>query len=279
MKSIKCCWHELLGWWKAPKIISGVLLIFLFVFNTLKTTRTFAEMVGIGIAPWVFPFLFTNPTCLLLIELALLFLLCDIPSSDQSQMFVLLRVGKTAWIMGQLLYLVVASLIFCLSIYAFSVICMIPYIELSSSWGKVIGTLAQTTASSQYGTLSFPYEILKTYLPVQATAISFLLLWLSEIFLGEILILLNLFVHRGIAITVASVLVLLPYLIYFNDAYVLLKFSPLSWCNLTYINKAQSIYPTLSYSLTVLLVGIGLLALIIIFCMKSNPLANQEDVQ
>lgn len=279
MRVIKCCWHELLGWWKNPKIIAGFLIMFLFVFNALKTTRTFVEMVGVGVTPWVFPFLLTNPTYLMLIELVLLFLLCDIPSSDQSQTFILLRVGKLHWIIGQLLYLTVANLILCFSVYVFSVICMVPYVDFSLSWGKAIGTLAQTTAASQYGTLSFSYEIMKNYLPLQATTVSFLLFWLSEMLLGELLALLNLFVSRGIAITVSSVLVLLPYLIYFNDAYFLLKFSPMSWCNLLYIGQVRSVYPSLTYALTVLLAGIVILAIAILCCMHKRTLALQEEVR
>lgn len=279
MRGIKCCWHELLGWWKNPKTIASFLIVFLFVFHLLKTTRSFAKMVGIGVTPWVFPYLFTDPISLFLIELVILFVLSDVPNYDQSQTFVLLRVGKLPWMLGQLLYLAVASLIFCFAIYAFSVLCMAPYVEFSAGWGKVIGTLAQTNAAVQYGTMGYPYEIMKDYSPIHATAISFFLFWLSDVLLGEVLMLLNLFVHRGIAVTVASALILLPYLIYFSSAYNLLKFSPMSWCNLMYINQAGSNYPSLQYAFTVLLVGIVILAIVILCCTHKRTFALQEEVQ
>lgn len=278
MLMIKYCWYELLGWWKTPKIRTCFAFMFLFIFNTLKTTRAFANMVDIGVSPWLFCYLLTDPTCLLLIELTMLFLISDFFKYDQSQLLVLLRIGQTSWVVGQIAFLFVENLIFCLGVYLFSLISMAPYLEWSISWGRVIGTLAQTTASTQYNTLPISYHIMKNYNPINATMVSFLLLWLSGIFLGEVIALCHVFSHRIVGVTAASVLVLLPYLIYFGDRYHLLKFSPFSWCNLTQINLPGSAYPTITYVFSFLVVGIVIMGISIVFITEKKKIFLEESI-
>lgn len=277
MRIVKYCWYELQGWWKNPKIMACFAFLFLFIFNSLKTTREFARMVDIGVSPWLFCYLLTDPTCLLLIELTMLFLISDVFRFDQKQLLVLLRIGKTSWAIGQIAFLFVESLIFCLGTYLFSLLSMAPYLEWSMSWGKVIGTLAQTTASAQYNTLSISYQIMKNFSPAYATMVSFLILWLSGILAGEAIALFSILLHRVVGITVASVLVLLPYLIYFGDRYHILKFSPMSWCDLAHINLPGSDYPSITYVFAVLLVGIIIIGISIVFAADKKRLTSQEE--
>ncbi len=69
---------------------------------------------------------------------------------------------------------------------------LLPNIEFSGEWGRVLKTLAQTDAPVQFGiALGIPYDIMLAYTPLAATALSALLMWFGCTILGLIMLSLN----------------------------------------------------------------------------------------
>lgn len=56
------------------------------------------------------------------------------------------RSGKTAWGLGQVIYIIKMTLIYVAGIFAASIIPYITRIDFSGEWGKIWGTLGKTNA-------------------------------------------------------------------------------------------------------------------------------------
>lgn len=64
------------------------------------------------------------------------------PSATGSSQFVLLRVGKGAWIGGQLMYILFTSVVFTAALWLLSWIFLLPNLAWGNDWGPVLTTTA-----------------------------------------------------------------------------------------------------------------------------------------
>ena len=96
--------------------------------------------------------------------------------------------------MASFVYVVVAEI--------FAVVSISSNLQFSQSWGKVLGTLAQTDADPS---LYVPYKIQLLYTPAQAMIYSFCLAWLVSSFLGMMMLMLSLVFSRALGSTSAVV--------------------------------------------------------------------------
>lgn len=200
----------------------------------------------------------------LIVTLGAMLLFCDAPFIDLEQPYIVLRSGRKTWVWGQILYLAVASFLYTIFTFLMTLLLLLPKLELQFDWGKVIGTLVQTTTGSEFG-ISIPFDryVYFGYSPMGATGISLLLCFSVVLFLGVLMFYLNLRVNRMVG-TIASGLLILWQLVIRKTATVFVRLSPVSWMKLGQIDlDGSTLYPPLSY------VMIGLYAMILIFCILS----------
>lgn len=200
----------------------------------------------------------------LIVTLGAMLLFCDAPFIDLEQPYIVLRAGRKTWVWGQILYLAVASFLYTIFTFLMTLLLLLPKLELQFDWGKVIGTLVQTTTGSEFE-ISIPFDryVYFGYSPMGATGISLLLCFSVVLFLGVLMFYLNLRVNRMVG-TIASGLLILWQLVIRKTATVFVRLSPVSWMKLGQIDlDGSTLYPPLSY------VMIGLYAMILIFCILS----------
>ena len=70
--------------------------------------------LGVPVTPWGFGFLYGSPTMLMTNSCLLLLLFCNAPFSDTHTPFVVIRTGRRNWMVGQLVYIAAASLLYVL---------------------------------------------------------------------------------------------------------------------------------------------------------------------
>ena len=150
---------------------------------------------------------------------------------------------------------------------------LLPVIEFSWSWGKVIGTFAQTSIAIQHG-ISIPFSqvIFISYTPIEAMVLSFVNSCLVSFMLGLLMFLLNLRFTRSTGMIGASTLILWQMSV--NKTWTgFIKYSPVSWVSLDNIDvSSTTLYPDYKYVLSVLLIAIIVLTYLSVRCMKRKDI-------
>ena len=270
MKILKCCKLNLMQWRLQPKFL---MVFVFFVLNTMERVfpyKAFAQATGLKIAPWLLPGLVGANGWYLMTILAFVLLICDAPFLNRQQQFVLQRVGKVRWLIGQLLYLLVLSLAAAVLTWVLSWIVLLPEVEWTTQWGA--GIQSATRHYSDH-VVRPPFTvtsvILKQWTAMGATGWVFLMQVLIGMFLGELVMVCNLWTRRGVGVSLAVFWVLLATIVERFTGYIgyvkyLAWCSPLSWMDLTLVGKTANWNPPLGYALGMLLllcVGLAALAL------------------
>ncbi len=239
-----------------------IIAILLFMFTQIFTKEIieFSKAINIEVTSWIFPFLFTQKFVKLLFFFPLILLFCDAPFIDDNQAYVIARSGRIPWSLGQIAYIIIASGIYFLFLLFLTIIINISHIQFTSSWGKVLGTLANTNASSVIGLKTFvSRNILYYFTPLQAMWFTFFLSWLVGVVLGLVIYVINSLSNtRMWGVLIASFLLVLDAAVTgYSSIY---QFSPVSWSNLDRIDiNGTTQMPSISYiyiGLAILIIGL-----------------------
>lgn len=106
--------------------------------------------------------------------------------------YVLIRIGKTNWAIGQMLYIMLASVVYIFALQMMSVIILFPEISFSNDWGEILYTVSQIRISYFTLAIEIRYGILYVASPIIVTLLSFGMLWLEGVFLGILMFFANL---------------------------------------------------------------------------------------
>ena len=164
--------------------------------------------------PWIFPFLFAFRYMRIVFMIPVVFIFCDAPFVDTNQTYVMLRTKRNIWSMGQILYIIVSSFLYTLFHLLLTIIFNIQYMQWGTTWGDVLGN-ARTSGimvnlNIRYTTVGISASIIRYFTPAQAMFFSFILMWLSFIFIGMLIYAINILTKsKGISIIVTGFLILL----------------------------------------------------------------------
>lgn len=252
MKQIKCCKLGFLQWGLNPKYWLTFLFLGFNMWNCFHGLRAYAAYLGYPMRPWLLVTLPGMKDYFVIIMLAFVLLVSDAPFRSRQQQFVLQRIGKAKWIQGQLLYLLLASVIFTVVLWLLSWVFFLPEVEWRNSWGPVIQTAAQTGSHSSYAPVPISYEIIKNATPLEANAWCFFMMIAVCFLLGEIITLCNLWGKGGLGTAIVIGLIMLSYLLrllsYTVGAYrFFLWVSPLSWIDRSMMGHTNQNLPSFAY--------------------------------
>lgn len=271
----KCvCFHNFKKWTSNYRVWIIAILTVIFVHYFTDEIRLFTDSTGLLIAPWIFPFLFGQKYVKLIFFLPLILLFCDAPFIDSNQPYMIARSGRTAWSVGQIAYIFFASGAYFLFLFISTVVINLPHTEFTMGWGKAIGTLSNTTASSQLGIkILFSSRITHYFTPLQAVWFTLLLSWLVGFVLGLLIYAVNsLSGTRSIGMLAAAFLLVLDATVFATPQ--ALWFSPVSWCSIGRIDiGGMTDYPPIWYIYLML----GLLIVVLsVFAIWINRKQNIE---
>lgn len=141
---------------------------------------------------FVEPFIavFNSRTLCLVTPAVYVFLISDYPHLDRNSLFILHRVHKREWVMGQFLFFVVSSFIFMSVIFIFSVLPNAINSFNANGWSLVVTRYGIYNPEKAY---SFAVNLITKELynqiaPFQGALLSFVLNWLYMILLGTVLL-------------------------------------------------------------------------------------------
>lgn len=239
------------------------------------TINKFSEAVDIKVCPWIFPFLMQENYIQFLFLAGAVLLFCDAPFIDEGSSYELIRAGKLNWIIGKIIYMFGLAVVYTGGVVGITILLLVPNISFQNSWGKVLGTLAQTDAAAVFGNtyIELDYNIMLKYQPVTAMLLSFVLAVFVCFIVGLCVLTINLYFKKIPGAIGGMTIALMSYFQKnFSNLYVMSYASPTSWLDIGWwSNKASLSYPSVSYMITFL--GIS----ITIFCALSIITFNNSD--
>lgn len=186
----------------------------------------------------------------------------------------MMRVSRTRWLCGQILYIISASAVYFLFIFVISFLAMIFFGDFSFEWDKSIVTAAYSSgvlSDAGVSALNISRSTVEFFTPLLACFYTFIMSWLSAVFIGLLIFACNLFTGSRIWGIAASsffvVLTLVAKLRKYID-YI----SPLTWATLDGIDVGGlTVRPSFEYCISAYAVLIIVLtAAIFIFGRKKS---------
>lgn len=267
-------------WVNNPRYIILFLLLFLFCYQQFSQLNSFSKTMNTRINPLVFPFFANTIPMQIVIMLGIIMLFCDAPFMDNQQCYLIIRSKRKAWVMGQVLYIYIASFIYFALIILWSVIILLPNATLATDgFGKVINTLAYTNASSKIN-IFFTIDpvIVIRYSPFSALCLNFFLQWTNGVLIGLILFIININYKRMLGVCVGGAVVLWDITVYNFLPIKMRYFSPVTFARLSMVDVTGISGPTPLYTICFMIIAIVLLSFIAVASIKNKSIEVLPEI-
>ncbi len=261
-------------WATNPRIYILAALLIIFLWDYIGPILHFSQAVGYRVSPWVFPFLSNTFYIQMILMLGIVFLFCDAPFLNEGQPYLLIRSGRVHWAVGQVLYIMIGTALYFLFVASISILMLAPNLYISTDWGKVLATLAQTDAGQVYHILlGIDHRTQLLYTPFQAFCLSLFLDWCAGTILGLVIFIINNYLNRAIGAIVASAIIFFERLIYNALSDVMYHFSPVSMARLARLDPSGlSLYPTITYACFFFLSSIVFLSILAVLSVRKRQI-------
>ena len=269
------------------KTITFAIIIAVTIWSYNHPLRELTYSIKYPVTWCVFPFMISNLSFLILFGSELIYINSMIFSYMQhSNMYQIIRTGRISWALGQLggtffrSFILVVFTAFC------SIVSLLPQIEWSLQWGKLIHTIAMTNAAIQYNLkYVFYYQILGKYSPLQLMIITIVICTFISMFLSSLNVYDKLIFqpHFG-SLNYSSINDNAIFVVNIHPKirYILAKFIPTVWAKVVQVNSPVLGYywvPSIKYMFAFLLIGnIILIILILIKVKKCEFNWENEDI-
>ena len=178
-------------WHKNPRIFITFILAFILCFLLSDKAVRFANMYETSMQI-VEPFVWTfgDANSILLSSLLLLLLFADMPFINSSTPFYLMRIDRKKWILGQIVYIVLTTIIYLVFIFiSTSVLCM-EQSFIGNMWSETAAILGYSGAGNDVALpilvktleMSNPYECMLTIfllMLLYTLVMALLMLWMN----------------------------------------------------------------------------------------------------
>lgn len=264
--SISCCrtlLHRELG---SSKMLLVFIMMAVFSFYTYSPLCTISDYYKVPVTPWIYPFYLTFPTMLVVNSGMYLLMFSSVGDNDGYADLMIARSGRRAYMIGQLLCIVVLGILYAAVLWAMSILFTIPSVRWDADWGVLLHTLTESSGQVQVQTgvnlsISVPGEVLSTFTPAAATLMSFTCIWMAGTFTGILICFFKVFISRTAGIFAAGIIICMAL---FSTMLGTLTFgrwlqflSPLTWASFIYLDWYYSgITPSPVYAIVVWTVGI-----------------------
>lgn len=241
------------AWAQNFRMLMLLLLLCASVSQFCTEINDFSLSIGtqtniLGVLPYMYSS--NKPYFRLIIQLGIILMFSNAPFRNDNSLFCVMRAGYKKWCIGQILYIVFASLIYVFSLFLLTNLFCIQTLGCSFSWGKTFATLRLTT--------NFVYPITEKiqllYNPLEAFLHTVFLIFMLSIFFGLLIFLLSSLIGKSSGIIISVLLVLLGLMPDFCSAPALIaKLSPCSLTQISLLDKTgMTLYPSVAYAYTIL---------------------------
>lgn len=180
----------------------------------------------------------SNGLLKILIYLVMVTVFCDAPFVSEQTQYEVVRSGVGAWHLGKILYIWLMSFLYPLFLSAVIFVIVLPTVAFHDLWGSTMRDMADMYGSvlAYTGSLMPPVRVIKMIYPWSAHALTFLISALSNVFIGYVIYLGNLWVNRnGAGVAAAVFIVMVDPIVYYwgiGTHTWLYRISPISWSSI-----------------------------------------------
>lgn len=251
--------------------IPFILAFIVFIWTTEPIKKTVIE-VGYNINSFFVVFMTSNPLIVLIFFLGEIILFAKLPFRDKHQPFLLIRCGKMRWILSQLLYVMVISLIYPLIMILLIWLCTSTEIYFDwSNWGKIINSLCEYTIAGNIVSVNFNKFVVARLSPAEAMGYFTTILFLLGYMIGCIQLFFNLISKRYFGNLFVTFLIFLFLFSQFASGVIVTWISPMSWTDFYELKLSDSLYPPFEYAIIVsLLIDFVLTLCCLLVCQKKS---------
>lgn len=288
LKTIWLCARVNFSKWPVnPRIYTLAAVIVAFSIWVFSWIADYASIVGVPVSPWVFPYLLTPPVMFMIYGCLTTLLYCDAPFVDSHTPFLIIRTSRRNWVMGQLLYIVLAGFVYTAFFVLMSVVVLVPNVQLTADWGSVLKTIAFNPSSpNKYGItrmVDIGDPVISMFSAIDATLISFGLFWLVTVFIGVLIFCFNIVIGRMSGLIAAGLFTFVAYFsVYVGPLFFGNKIffvSPLNWSSMFYLGwNGTGSMPSLIYAVGCLTGTILLMSIVSVveFCKKDMQIQERR---
>lgn len=184
-------------WHKNPQIILCFLLAFIFCFLLSDKVMQFAKshethLQGMESFIWTFG----DSQSVLAISTLLLLLFADMPNLSNDVPYFMVRTDRKTWMLGQILYLILATFAFIFFIFLSTVLLSAQRAYPANMWSDTAAVLGYSTIGEKIAVPAF-VKVLELTFPYQCTMHIFFLMTGYAVTMASLILFLNLCKNNG----------------------------------------------------------------------------------
>ena len=139
-------WCNIRKWRNNYRVYIAFLAVAVFTYIRSDSIKNYAALKGLSVTPFFFTFQMDDSITRMLFYFGIILLLCNAPFIDEHQLFTLSRLGRKKWFCGQILYILLANVIYFAWMFFVSIIVFIPWVAPSAKWGDIWINLSHNPA-------------------------------------------------------------------------------------------------------------------------------------
>lgn len=280
-KIFHCARLNFIKWWRDPATSTIALCWFLFVADQCSGLREYCAATNSRVSPWVLPLLLGDNIATLMFISMLIIFFAHAPFCNQHAPFTLIRTGKRSWFLGQVGYIIGASLVAVLFTYGSMLIALLPRLGFSLDWGGVLQTLGEhTLPPDQLGiqcSIDVNLALLTQYTALEATVLTFLMMWSTCTLVGCTVLFFNVLIRPGAGVIAGFLLMTWSLFTVFGGSFFLQRME-LRYTSILHWSSLNILYPMDKYSpppstaalIQLTITTVFIVVSVILFCRKDT---------
>lgn len=190
-KSLRVCRAEFISWRKDYRIYLVFFLLLNFVLMYTDDLFAYSAQLNYPITPWLLPLQMMGINNRMIVYGCAVLYFSNIFRSRSADQAILIRCGYKAVLLGKLLYILLAALIYGVLFEVFTILPRLNQIYFSWDWGRFLWEYSGNRAVSAGRHIPGSLYILNSGRGWSMTLWSFLHLWLSLVLVGLLMFILN----------------------------------------------------------------------------------------
>lgn len=252
------------------RTLSTLVLLFIYNFVFAIPLLNMAKDVGYDINVTVLPMYLYDFEYDCGFIAIMLYFFSGVPFLKSSEMYCIIREGKSYWAIKQIIHIVAMSFVFIVMAAVTSIMPFLIRGDINNQWGKIAYTLSLTDKNLEYDCVKFPSSILNKYTPWESLIVCALFVMVIVMFMGILMFTFSLVFNRVIGICMGAcfeILMIVAYNLRIAIG-VLVYVSPCSWLDITVLGKQKSDFdyslgtPTMSQCLIELIMAMVIFSIV-----------------
>lgn len=190
-KSLHVCRAEYLSWRKDLRIYLVFALLFAVTFTYDAPLFDYSREISYPLSPWLLPFQLMGYTSRMMTFGCAALFFANVFRSGKAGQSVLIRCGYKSVLLGKILYILSASLLYCVLYEVITLLPRIGQIYFTTGWGKFLQMWSENLTLSSGKFIPGSLYLINSASGLQMSIWSFLHMWMSVTTIGLLMFLLN----------------------------------------------------------------------------------------